>query len=109
MAPQMRIKLKDLEHLPRIDKAIIHSAEGSLYFLSVVVNGQARFVQGKHGQLLSSRNKMLLQMCLEGLPVGQVLLRHSSAYDEMIGQPPKRESNALEVPLANTGIFAPEP
>jgi hypothetical protein len=29
-----------------------------------------------------------------------MVLRHSSAYDEMIGQPHREESNALEVRIA---------
>ena len=37
---------------------------------------------------------------LRGMPVRSLVLRHESAYDEMIGQPTRDESNALEVSLA---------
>ena len=44
---------------------------------------------------------------LQVLPVGTITLRHESAYDEMIGQPSRESSNALEVNLSHE--MYPEP
>ena len=95
----MQIKIEELRKVHFIDKAIIHSLDMSLYYLSVVVGGHESQVVDGDGNVLSSRNKQALQDWLEDYSVRQVVLRHSSAYDEMIGQPLRDIDNQLEVPL----------
>ncbi|MGH1460761.1 MAG: DUF6482 family protein [Neptuniibacter sp.] len=36
--------------------------------------------------------------------VGEMVLCHQSAYDEMVGQPMKEGGNMLEVPLGNSSL-----
>jgi hypothetical protein len=40
---------------------------------------------------------------LQLLPVSSLVLRQFSAYDEMVGQPPRAEDNLLEIPLSTAG------
>jgi len=42
---------------------------------------------------------------LKNLPTIKSVLRHTSAYDEMIGGPEKISSNLLEVPLADNELY----
>jgi hypothetical protein len=100
----MRITIEQLKKTYFIDKAIIHSADLSLYFLSVELDGQEYVVVDKTGRALRSHNKLDLQQVLQMVSVNQVVLRHSSAYDEMVGQPVRVLSNQLEVPLGNADM-----
>lgn len=97
----MRITLKALKRIHFIDKALINSHDLSLYSLSVVVDDQEYLVEDEGGSLLTSHHKLELQSLLTPLSIKQVLLRHNSAYDEMIGQPSRQGGNTLEVPLGN--------
>lgn len=36
--------------------------------------------------------------------VGEMVLCHQSAYDEMVGQPMKKDGNMLEVPVGNSSL-----
>jgi len=36
---------------------------------------------------------------LSSMPVASITMRHESAYDEMVGQPARQASNALEIGL----------
>jgi len=54
---------------------------------------------------LRSGNLVQLQKLLKGVPAEVTVLRHTSAYDEMIGGPEKTSSNALEVPLADNHLY----
>ena len=103
----MGITLSKLNEATQIDKAIIQSGDGSLYHLVVSIDGQEVLVVDEHGRGLCSRSKSALQKTLTGLPVSQTVLRHISAYDEMIGHPPREGSNTLEVPLAGADLSAP--
>ncbi len=101
------ITLTQLKEAAQIDKAIIQSGDNSLYHLLVSIDGREVLVVDDQGRGLCSRSKNALQQTLTGLPVARTVLRHISAYDEMIGHPVREGSNALEVPLADIEHSAP--
>ncbi len=96
------LPLKQLQTLPVIDKIIVHSLTCSHYQVSAVINGEETFITDKQGNILCHQNIAGLQALFERLPVKQMVLRHQSAYDEMIGQPVRQQDNTLEVPLSRT-------
>jgi len=100
----MTTNLKQLRKLSKIDKVIIHSLDGSLYQVSVLVDGQEHYVENDDGKLLRSHHKLGLQTLFAELPVERTVLRHKSAYDEMIGLPVSQGDNFLEVSLGNSEI-----
>lgn len=96
----MLVNLEELKELDWIDKVVIHSIDQSLYQASVVCGSKEYFVKGRDNKLLRSFKLAQLQEQFRGLMFGQMVLRHTSAYDEMIGHGAKeRDQNALEVPL----------
>jgi hypothetical protein len=58
-------------------------------------------VTGK-GLPVKAYNKPGLQGLFKRVNVREMVLRHESAYDEMVGQPVREESNTLEVRLGGT-------
>jgi hypothetical protein len=46
-----------------------------------------------------------IQKRFEDIAYAQMMLRHTSAYDEMCGQPEKISSNMLEVPFGQNNLF----
>ncbi|GGY48658.1 hypothetical protein GCM10011297_22100 [Bacterioplanes sanyensis] len=103
----MSITMNQVRQLSQIDKVVIHSLDLCLYQVSVWVNGEEQYVTDSKGKLLRSFNLLNLQTLFEGLPVTQMVLRQQSAYDEMVGQPSREHSNALEVPLSNNSVGRP--
>lgn len=100
----MTISLKALQKQTEIEKVIIHSLDCALYQVSVIIDGEERYLIDDKGQFMRSHNKLSLQNLFESLPVRRMVLRQQSAYDEMVGQPSRGGDNALEVPLGNAGI-----
>lgn len=95
----MRIALTELQHAGPVDKAIINSTERCLYYLSVEIGGEEYRVVDAQKRALTARNKLDLQQIAEAVKARRIVLRHESAYDEMVGQPPGKRGNRLEVPL----------
>lgn len=100
----MKLSLAELELATRIDCLIVHSLENSLYQASVRLGTEEYWVTDGDGRILKHRNKADLlarfAKCLARALIGRAVLRHSSAYDEMIGQPFREQANTLEVPLS---------
>ena len=105
----MSISIKKLKTLQPIDCVIIHAIDISLYQVSVMIDGQEHYVADKKGKLLRAFNKLELQALFETIPHRKMLLRHHSAYDEMVGQPPRQGSNQLEVDLGNSELATESP
>ena len=97
----MTIKMQEVRALPQIDKVTIHSLDLCLYQVSILYRGEEHYITDSGGKLLRSHNLVSMQALFEGLRVKQMVLRQQSAYDEMVGQPLRQGSNAIEVPLAN--------
>lgn len=103
----MLLSLAELKDIDWIDKVVIHSVDQSLYQASVICGNKEYFVKDSNNKLLRSFRLPELQERFRGLMFGQMVLRHTSPYDEMIGQGDKvRDQNAMEVPL-NLGEVLP--
>ena len=94
---QMKITLGECLSLKSIEKVVINSYEQSLYLVSVIVNDEERFVTDDRGNFLKSFNKLELQKLFSNSSVTKMVVRHKSAYSEMIGLPNQEEDNTLEV------------
>lgn len=101
----MSITLSKLQKYFAVEKLIYHSIDLSLYQVSVVVEGEEHYITDEKGKFLRSVNLIELQKLLKNLPAIKSVLRHTSAYDEMIGGPEKISSNLLEVPLADNELY----
>lgn len=96
----MKLLLGELKS-KKISKLIILSLERSLYQSSVVIDGEERTVWESDKKVLRSRNLPELREKFAGLAIDEVVLRHDSAYDEMVGQPLRDTRNRLEVALGD--------
>lgn len=93
------VTIKQLGKYQKLEKAIIESLDPALYRLLVLVEGEEVLVTEKNGTSLVKRNQNDLRELLAPFAIASLVLRHQSAYDEMIGQPVRSESNRLEIPL----------
>jgi hypothetical protein len=93
----VKIKLSELRKQKFIEKVILHSHDQSLYLISVLFDGEERYVTDEKGNFLKSFSKLELQSKIDRLIVGQMILRHQSPYDEMIGLTEEKSDNTLEV------------
>jgi len=95
----MAITLKALRKRGRLGKVAIRSMDLSLYQAEVLLDGERRLIAGNDGKPLRSFNLLDMKKQLSVLDIEELVLVQESAYDEMIGQPGREASNALEVPL----------
>lgn len=98
----MSITLKALKKYNQIPKVIIHSLDLSLYVCSVIIDNEEHYLVGKDGLPIKAFNKLEIQALFEKLNVQLIVLRQQSAYDEMVGQPPREADNTMEVPLGGS-------
>ena len=87
--------------------AVIHSLEQALYQVTVVIGGEEHLLVENDGKTFRRHNLQQVREALQAMPVASLVLRQQSAYDEMIGQPLRETSNALEVPLSLEQYPAP--
>lgn len=97
------ISMASLRQVLEIEKVIVHSLDQVLYQVSVILSGQEYYVVDKKSKLIRSHSILSIQALFDGLNYKAMVLRQQSAYDEMVGQPPKGD-NTLEVPLGNNGL-----
>lgn len=102
----MTIRMSEVRKLAHIPKVIVHSLDLCLYQVSVEIDGQEHIVTDSQGKMLRAHSTLEMQTLFEELPVGKLVLRHQSAYDEMINQPVRQGSNMLEVPLGRNRLGA---
>ena len=100
----MSITLSELRRLETIPKLIFHSLDLALYQVSACIDGEEHLIMTAGGRPLRAHNLLSLQAQFENLPVADQVLRHQSAYDEMINQPGRAGSNQLEVLLGNNRL-----
>ena len=103
----MRLSIIQFAALTDAADVTIHSLEQALYQVTVALPSGPHLLVDKKGKAISSRSLQKIREMLQVLPVGTITLRHESAYDEMIGQPQRESSNALEVNLSHE--MYPEP
>ena len=102
----MLMMLSQLRGLPKIDKVVIHSLDLSLYQASIFLDGEEYYIADNKGKFLRAFNILDLQKHFKGLKYDEMVVRHQSAYDEMIGQPGKEsDTNVLEVPFKDNGLY----
>ena len=82
-----------------IEKAIIESVDLALYRLLVVIDDKEVLVLEKENKPLVRHNQNSIRELLTPFTIKLLVLRHQSAFDEMVGQPPKAGSNRMEIPL----------
>ena len=73
--------------------------------MSAIIDGQEHYVTNGKNQFLRAANVIDLQKLLKDVTAKESVLRHTSAYDEMVGGPEKIFSNLLEVPLADNKLY----
>ena len=93
----MKIKLSELRQLNFIEKVILHCHDQSLYLVSVQIDNVEHYVADEQDRFLKSFNKLSLQAKFKDMTVGEMVLRHQSPYDEMIGLSEEQSDNTLEV------------
>ncbi len=98
------IQFQKLNKRDPIEKVIIVSLDLALYQVNVLVDGQELLVSDKKGKPLRARNTLEIEALFEGYNVKDMVLRHESAYDEMVNQPTRQGSNRMEVPLGRNGL-----
>ena len=100
----MTIEINKLNQYFSIDKLIYHSIDLSLYMVSVIIDKQEHYITDKNGHHLKASNLNSLQKELANIEASEIVLRHTSPYDEMIGGPEK-DNNLLEVPLKDNQLY----
>lgn len=98
------IPFQKLNKRDPIEKVIIVSLDLALYQVNVLLDGQELLVSDKKGKPLRARNTLEIEALFEGYNVKDMVLRHESAYDEMVNQPMRQGSNRMEVPLGRNGL-----
>ena len=101
----MSMPLSKLEKFFYIDKLVIHSLDLALYQVSVLVDGEEHFVTDDKGKFLRAHSILELQKQCRNLKVNKQVLRQQSAYDEMVGQPSRNNTNELEVLLIDNELY----
>lgn len=101
----MEMSLSKLEQFFYLDKLTIHSLDLALYQASVEVDGERYSVMDNSGKRLVTHSLVEMQKRCRKLNATQQVLRHESAYDEMVGGPEKGSTNALEVPLKDHQLY----
>ncbi len=98
------MKLSKLEKYFSVDKLVFNSLDVALYNVSAIIDGEEHIITDEKGSHLTSRNLLFLQKQLRNVKSQKQVLRHVSAYDEMIGGPVKT-SNVLEVSLGDNKLY----
>ena len=96
----MKITLQQLQRSTGLKRIVIHSLDCSIYLAYADFDGDALLVTEPDGKPLRTRNVTAMKQRLAEVPVPALFLRQQSAYDEMVGQPPREGDNSLELPLA---------
>ena len=85
----LSISIHRLSTIERIDEITIHSMDVCLYCLRAVINGHCYRVTDADGKPYRRLHLEGVRKDLLGCHIGDIHLLQSSAYDEMIGGPPK--------------------
>lgn len=96
----MKLSFRDLQRSNQKVVMVVHSLEQALYQVTVSIDGKDCLLTENNGRPFRRRSLSEVREALQVLPVQSLSLRHSSAYDEMVGQPTREQANTLEVPLS---------
>ncbi|GAA66348.1 DUF6482 family protein [Pseudoalteromonas sp. BSi20429] len=101
----MGIKFSQLKKHEPLQKVIVHSLDMALYQVSVMINNVEYYVTEDSGEFLRALSPLHVQERFEKIAYAEMVLRQTSAYDEMCGQPDKTSSNMLEVPYGKNNLY----
>ena len=93
------ISLIELQKLEGPVDAIVQSIEGSIYRVSILLDGRELRLLEADGKPFSRRSATHVREALRDCAIGTLTMRQQSAYDEMIGQAVRSRANTLEVTL----------
>ena len=96
----MKISFEEFTRLAAPVPVVIHSLDQALYQVTLVIDEREHLLVENNGKTFRRHSLQQVREALQTLPVASLVLRQQSAYDEMIGQPVREGSNALEVPLS---------
>lgn len=96
----MKLTVKAFAALSTPSEVVIHSLDRALYQVTVIIDGAAHLLVDETGRTIRHRSLQAVREMLQAFPVAVITLRQASAYDEMIGQPAREQSNTLEVPVS---------
>lgn len=95
----------DLLKLGSVPRMVVESYDLCLYQCFADLGQGEKLVWKTATKTLTTHNLTAMRETLARLKPAEVYLRQSSAFDEMIGQPNKTDSNALLIPLSLDSIF----
>ena len=72
----------------------------TLYQVTLALRGHEQLLAYDDGRPYRAKNLQNVREMLASMPVNSITMRHESAYDEMVGQPARQASNAMEIGLA---------
>lgn len=100
----MALLFKQLNSRLKIEKLIAQSLDLALYHAIVVIDGEEHLVKKDNDNFLKFHNPLDVQRAFAKIPYMKMVIRHSSAYDEMVGQPNKEGDNAMEVTFGRNNL-----
>ena len=96
----MKISFEEFARRAEPVDVIIHSLEQALYQVTLLIDNREQLLVENDGRTFRRHSLQQVREALQTMPVSSLRLRHQSAYDEMIGQPLREGSNALDLPLS---------
>lgn len=94
--------LSDLPLIEPLRKVTVHALAPMLYQITVSTDQGERLLYDDNRKPLKAINIEQIKAWLEPVAIDDFVLRHESAYDEMVGHPVRGSANTLEVPLSRT-------
>ena len=94
----MKLNFDQFRKLAPCD-VVVHSLDQALYQVTVISAGVEYLLTEENGRPFRRHSMGEVMDILRLMPVRKAVLRQRSAYDEMIGQPPREGDNIMEVPL----------
>ena len=102
------MKLSQLEQYSEVKKLIFNSLDSSLYTVSALISEgddtEEHMITDESEINLKGNNVLSLQKQLRKVKAVKHVIRHTSAYDEMIGGPLKA-TNEMEVPVGDNKLY----
>ncbi|MEH6592345.1 MAG: DUF6482 family protein [Halioglobus sp.] len=96
----MKMSIAEASKWPSTLAAVVHSIDMVGYQASVVIDSDEYRLVDVTGKPLRCKNLTKMREMLRALPLTSIVLRHTSAYDEMVAQPIRQANNTLEVSVA---------
>jgi hypothetical protein len=94
-----RILIADIANV-KIQKLHVMSYEPDMYLATVIVDWKKYLVYRAPGEILKEFSQLALKKHFKELGIKKTYLIHHSAYDEMVGNPPRSDA-PMELKIAN--------